>query len=196
MRFSIIRSLLLWIRGVSHHGEENTLHDRPHTLTQTFFIRNFSLAVGRRTVHSVSSLSRGSRQAMTRCIRICNGQSTQDTQRSIRAGHCAVGYSIASTYFHSISTDFHKLSNLFWDRWSHPYNLHELSGLQSGLAGDFCWICGAPGWQLETLRGDPVANHVGLPLGDTSNWSPGNSQRSGLGGFRKVSTWNTGEHYS
>ena len=31
-------------------------------------------------------------------------------------GHCAVAYSIESTYFHSISTDFHKLSNLLWEQ--------------------------------------------------------------------------------
>jgi hypothetical protein len=39
------------VRGVSHHGQENELStNRPDTLTQTFFIQNFSLAVGRRTI--------------------------------------------------------------------------------------------------------------------------------------------------
>ena len=37
--------------GVSQHRQETHLHNRPDTLTQTFFTINFSLAVGRRTIH-------------------------------------------------------------------------------------------------------------------------------------------------
>jgi hypothetical protein len=60
-----------------------------------------------------------------------------------------VTYSIESTYFHLISTDFHKRCDLFWDRWSHLHNLHELSGLQRGLAGD---SVGFVALQVSSLR--------------------------------------------
>src|ERR1039458_8811077 len=72
---------------------------------------------------------------MFRCSRFCNCQSTQEQQGSTRVGHYAVDYSIESTYFLSISTDFHKRCDLFWDRWSHLHNLHELNGLQNGRWG-------------------------------------------------------------
>ena len=65
---------------------------------------------------SVSSLSRSSRQAMTRCSRFCNGQSTQEQQGSTGLGEETVTYSIETAYFHSISTNFHKQRDLLWEQ--------------------------------------------------------------------------------
>jgi hypothetical protein len=84
-----------------------------------------------------------------RCSRICNGQNTQEPQGSTGLGSQSVRYSIESTYFHLISTDFNKQRDLFWDRWSHLHNLHELSGLQRGLAGD---SVGFVALQVSSLR--------------------------------------------
>ena len=41
--------------------------------------------------------------------------------------------SIKSTSFHSISTGFHKCSDLFWDRWSHLLNHLKINDLQNYL---------------------------------------------------------------
>ena len=98
---------------------------------------------------SVSSLLRYSRQAMFRCSRFCNGQSTQEQQRSTSASAQAVCFSIKSTYFLVISTGFNKQCDLLWDRWSHLDNLHKLNGLQRGLAGD---SVGFVALQVSSLR--------------------------------------------
>jgi hypothetical protein len=66
------------------------------------------------------------------CSRICNGQSTKEPQGSTGTDQHEVGYSIKITYFHPISTDFHKRRDLFWDRWSYLHNLLRLNGLQNG----------------------------------------------------------------
>src|ERR1035441_1400906 len=83
------------------------------------------------------------------CSRICNGQSTKQPQGSTGTDQHEVGYSIKITYFHPISTDFHKRPDLLWDRWSRRHNLHELSGLQRGLAGD---SAGFVALQVSSLR--------------------------------------------
>jgi hypothetical protein len=69
---------------------------------------------------------------MFRCSRFCNGQSTQEPQGSTGPAAQAVCLSIKSTYFHSISIDFHTQYDLFWDRWSQLHNFHKLNGLQNG----------------------------------------------------------------
>src|ERR1022692_4473906 len=48
--------------------------------------------------------------------RICNGQSTKEPQSSTGLGEETVTYSIETTYFRSISTDFHKRCDLFWEQ--------------------------------------------------------------------------------
>jgi len=68
--------------------------------------------------------------------RICNGQSTKEPQGSTGTDQHEVGYSIKITYFHPISIDFHKRRDLFWDRWSHLHNFHQLNGLQNGRRGN------------------------------------------------------------
>ena len=83
------------------------------------------------------------------CSRICNGQSTQEPQGSTRVRSFAVSYSIKSIYFLLISTDFYKRRDLFWDRWSHLHNLHQLNGLQNGR------------WGARLLFGIPTWNSVG-----------------------------------
>jgi len=52
------------------------------------------------------------------CSRICSCQSTLGPQGSTKIGRHAVKSSIKSTYFHSISTGFHKRFDLFWDKRS------------------------------------------------------------------------------
>jgi len=76
-------------------------------------------------------------QAMTCCSRFCNGQSTQEPQGSTGLGEETVSYSIKTTYFHSISTDFHKRCDLFWDRWSHLHNFRRLNALRNGHWGSW-----------------------------------------------------------
>ena len=51
-----------------------------------------------------------------RCSRICSCQSTQEPQGSTGMGVRSVSISIKSTYFLSISTGFHKRSNLLWEQ--------------------------------------------------------------------------------
>src|ERR1700691_4514725 len=48
-----------------------------------------------------------------RCSRFCICQSTQKPQGSTRTSRYEVSNSIKSTYFHSVSTVFHKRSDLF-----------------------------------------------------------------------------------
>jgi hypothetical protein len=79
---------------------------------------------------------------MFRCSRFCNAQSAEEPQSSTGLGEETVTYSIENTYFHSISTDFHRRRDLFWDRWSHLHNLRELSGLQRWIAGDSAGFVG------------------------------------------------------
>ena len=50
------------------------------------------------------------------CSRICNGQSTQKPQGSTRISRSALSDSIKSTYSNTISTGFHKRSDLFWEQ--------------------------------------------------------------------------------
>jgi hypothetical protein len=69
------------------------------------------------------------------CSRFCNGQNTKEPQSSTGLGEETVTYSIETTYFHSVSTDFHKRCDLLWDRWSHLPNLRRLKGIQRGPLG-------------------------------------------------------------
>jgi len=69
--------------------------------------------------------------------RFCIGQSTKEPQGSTGPAAQGVCYSIKSTYFLSISTGFNKRCDLFWDRWSHLHNFHQLSGLRNSHLGEF-----------------------------------------------------------
>jgi hypothetical protein len=69
------------------------------------------------------------------CSRFCICQSTQEPQGSTGLAEEAVSYSIETTYFHSISTDFHKERDLFWDRWSDLHNYRRLNGIQRASFG-------------------------------------------------------------
>jgi hypothetical protein len=60
------------------------------------------------TCQSLTELAKGIATGHVRCSRFCNGQSTQEPQGSTGLGEDTVTYSIEITYFHSISTDFHK----------------------------------------------------------------------------------------
>jgi hypothetical protein len=71
------------------------------------------------------------------CSRFCNGQSIQKPQGSTGNGMYALINSIKSTYFLSVSTDFHKRRDLLWDRWSHLRNYRKMNWLQRWLARDF-----------------------------------------------------------
>src|SRR5665213_3265 len=53
---------------------------------------------------------------MVHCSRFCNGQSTQEPHGSTGLAEETVSYSIDTTYFHLISTDFHKQPDLFWEQ--------------------------------------------------------------------------------
>src|SRR5208283_1769637 len=77
-------------------------------------------------------------QKQQRCSRICSCRSTQKPQRSTGFGSCALNISIEITYFHPISTNFNKRSDLFWDRWSHPHKIYEMNGLQRRVV-EICW---------------------------------------------------------
>jgi hypothetical protein len=50
------------------------------------------------------------------CSRICSCQSTQKPQRSTGFRSFTVNISIENTYFHSISTEFNKRYDLFWEQ--------------------------------------------------------------------------------
>jgi hypothetical protein len=82
---------------------------------------------------SSGKIQTGRKRPLTRQLhgsRFCNGQSTQEPLGSTGLGEETVSYSIETTYSHSASTDFHKRCDLFWDKWSHLHNLHQLNGLQ------------------------------------------------------------------
>src|ERR1039458_2966103 len=66
------------------------------------------------------------------CSRICKCQSTQEPQGSIGIGVRTVNISIKSTYFHSISTGFHKRFDLLWEqRVGGPNPLHPYKRIRS-----------------------------------------------------------------
>ena len=50
------------------------------------------------------------------CSRFCSCQSTQEPQGSTGFRKQALSCSIISTYFHAVSTGFHKRSNLLWEQ--------------------------------------------------------------------------------
>jgi hypothetical protein len=50
------------------------------------------------------------------CSRICSGQSTKEQEGSTEVGGHALSLSIQSSYFHSVSTGFHKRSDLLWEQ--------------------------------------------------------------------------------
>jgi hypothetical protein len=52
--------------------------------------------------------------------RFCNGQNTKEPQRSTSLGEETVNYSLETTYFPAISTDFHKQCDLFWEQMEPP----------------------------------------------------------------------------
>ena len=123
---------------------------------------------------------------MSRCSRICNGQSTKEPQRSTSLGEETVNYSIETTYFHSISTDFHKPCDLFWDRWSHLYNSHKLNGLQEGHRGSLpafgippaTPLEGHPSSRLGLSWDRPQQSRVDQALGSVRGHSTGSSSCS------------------
>ena len=67
------------------------------------------------------------------CSRFCNGQSTQEPQRSTGPSEETVTYSIETTYFHPVSTGFHQRCDLFWKQRVVSSNLTAPTNVFSGL---------------------------------------------------------------
>jgi hypothetical protein len=89
------------------------------------------------------------------CSQFCNCPSTQEPQGSTGIGSHPVNISIKSTYFYSISTGFHKLPDLFWDRWIAIFNYFIINNLYKVLrrvsiaSTSHCGFLNAGFWELR-----------------------------------------------
>jgi hypothetical protein len=105
------------------------------------------------------------RQAMTCCSRFCNGQSTQEPQRSTSDVLHSVRCSIRSTYFHPDFSRFNKQRDLFWEQRaggsnpSAPTNVFSvllMSGLGHLLFGQMrqrrYWLFALPRMQTRLQK--------------------------------------------
>src|ERR1039458_9684869 len=70
----------------------------------------------RKLAHFSRCFAKQKQRQIPHCSRICNCQSTQKPQGSTGIGWHTVSNSIKSTYFHSVSTDFHKRSDLLCEQ--------------------------------------------------------------------------------
>lgn len=102
------------------------------------------------------------------CSRICSGQSIQEPQRATKIGKRTVSNSIKSTYFHSISTSFHKWPDLFWEQREPPLiSPCKFNGLHGAVLRSV-GVCSFPGmgfWRLcagfsEEVTVNPVSGGV------------------------------------